>query len=152
MGAKNWKSIERIANDIPLDWVMIANSLTVHSHPADLLTFVERLHGQGTVIINSAVFNGGFLVGRNYYNYVLADESTPEGKALYEWRDRFFAICEAFNIEPAEACFNYSFNIPGISSVALSTTNPDKVKSNIEMATRNIPSTFWDAMREQGLM
>lgn len=152
VGAKNWKAIERISKDIRLDWVMIANSLTVHSHPPDILAFVDNLNRQGTVIINSAVFNGGFLVGRNYYNYVLADELTPEGKALYEWRDTFFSICEAFNIQPAEACFNYSFNIPGISSIALSTTNPDKVKPNIEMVTRKIPNTFWDAMREQGLL
>lgn len=152
VGAKNWKSIERISKDIQLDWVMIANSLTVHAHPNDLLAFVAQLHQQGTVIINSAVFNGGFLVGRDYYNYVLVDKQTPEGKALYEWRDAFFAICDAFNIRPAEACFNYGFNIPGISSVALSTTNPDKVKINIEMATRKIPQAFWDAMREQELL
>jgi D-threo-aldose 1-dehydrogenase len=152
VGAKNWKTIERISKDIQLDWVMIANSLTVHSHPADLLDFVESLHQQGTIIINSAVFNGGFLVGRDHYNYVLVDSATPEGKALYQWREKFFDICNSFDIQPAEACFNYGFNIPGVSSVALSTSNPAKVKSNIEMATRKIPPAFWDAMHSAGLL
>lgn len=152
VGAKNWKSIQRISNDIQLDWVMIANSLSVKSHPQDLLDFVQELHSKGTTIINSAVFNGGFLVGRDYYNYVLVDKETVEGQALYAWRDQFFALCNSFNILPAEACFNFGFHIPGIDSVALSTTHPNKVKSNIEMATKKIPYEFWQAMKKQGLL
>ena len=152
VGAKNWRSIQRISKDVPLDWVMIANSLSLHSHPKELIDFVGELHQQGTVIINSAVFNGGFLVGRDHYNYMLVDENTPQGKALYEWRTDFFALCKDFNIEPAEACFAFGFNIPGVNSVAVSTVDPKKVKRNIEMATKKIPNTFWKAMKEKGLL
>ena len=152
VGAKNWRSIERISKDISLDWIMIANSLSVKSHPKELLDFVKQLHDKGTVIINSAVFNGGFLVGRDYYNYVLVDAATAEGKALHNWRNDFFALCKSFNVQPAEACFNFGFNIAGISSVAVSTTQPEKVKSNIEMATKQMPDGFWDAMVAKGLL
>jgi D-threo-aldose 1-dehydrogenase len=152
VGAKNWKSIERISKDVKLDWVMIANSLSVKSHPKDLLNFVQQLHKQDTVIINSAVFNGGVLVGRDFYNYVMVDKNTPEGKALYDWREQFFALCNAFNILPAEACFNFGFNIPGVDSVAVSTVVPEKVRRNIEMATKKIPVEFWKAMKERGLL
>lgn len=152
VGAKNWKSIERISKDVDLDWVMIANSLTVYTHPKDLLAFVRKLHQKGVTIINSAVFNGGFLVGRDYYNYVLVDKQTEAGKALYDWRDNFFVLCNSFNIQPAEACFNFGFNIPGIASVALSTNSPSKVKSNIDMATKKIPQQFWHAMQQKGLL
>ena len=152
VGAKNWKSIERISKDINLDWVMVANSISVHSHPAALLDFIKQLHVKGTVIINSAVFNGGFLVGREYYNYVLVDKETTEGKALYKWRYDFFALCNSFNVKPAEACFNFGFNIPGVTSVALSTTQPEKVKTNIAMATKQMPEGFWDAMVSKGLL
>jgi D-threo-aldose 1-dehydrogenase len=152
IGAKNWKSIERISKDVQLDWVMIANSISIKSHPQDLLDFVQQLHKNGTVIINSAVFNGGFLVGRDYYNYVLVDKNTVEGKALYEWRAAFFELCNNFNIQPAEACFNFGFNIPGITSVAVSTGDPARVKKNIDMATKKIPAAFWEAMRENKLL
>lgn len=151
-GAKNWKSIERISKDISLDWVMFANSITLKSHPQQLLNFVKELHSKDVTIINSAVFNGGFLVGKDYYNYELIDKNTKEGKALYQWREQFFELCNAFKIKPAEACFNFGFNIPGVDSVALSTSHPDKVKTNIEMATKIIPSTFWDAMKQNGLL
>jgi D-threo-aldose 1-dehydrogenase len=152
VGAKNWRSIERISKDIKLDWVMIANSITVKSHPKELLDFVKKLHQQGTAIINSAVFNGGFLVGKDYYNYQLVDKNIAEGADLYKWREDFFTLCKSFNIAPAEACFNFGFNIPGVDSVAVNTVNPERVKINIEMATKQVPQAFWMAMQEQGLI
>ncbi|MBC8033001.1 MAG: aldo/keto reductase [Chitinophagaceae bacterium] len=152
VGSKQWKVIRRISADVNLDWVMIANSLTLHSHPEDLIEFIARLNKKGVSIINSAVFNGGFLIGSDFYNYIEVDKHTPEGKALFEWRDAFFFLCSEFGIRPAEACFNFGFNIPGVVSVALSTTKPEKVKRNVEMSTKKIPAEFWDAMIEKNLI
>lgn len=152
VGSKKWEVIERISKDVNLDWVMVANSLTLKSHPKPLMDFIAAMHKKNVSIINSAVFNGGFLVGSDFYNYNEVDKNTVDGKALYDWRDAFFALCKNFDIQPAEACFNFGFNIPGITSVALSTTNPEKVKLNIEMATKKIPPAFWDAMKEKGLI
>ena len=152
VGSKQWKVIERISQDVDLDWVMVANSLTLKSHPKPLMDFIAALHKKNVSIINSAVFNGGFLVGSDFYNYNEVDKNTVGGKDLYDWRDAFFALCKDFDIQPAEACFNFGFNVPGITSVALSTTNPEKVKRNIEMATKKIPAAFWDAMKKKGLI
>lgn len=152
VGSKQWQVIRRIANDVSLDWVMIANSLTLHSHPAELMDFIAELHQKGVAIINSAVFNGGFLTGSNFYNYREVSRDTPEGQRLFEWRDAFFDVCKQFGIQPAEACFNFGFHIPGVVSVALSTTDPAKVKRNIAMSTREIPVEFWRAMVAKGLL
>ena len=152
VGAKQWKIIERISNDVLLDWVMIANSLTLHDHPQELIAFIAQLKQKEIAVINSAVFNGGFLIGSDLYNYQQVDKTTEEGKALYQWRTTFFDLCNQFNILPAEACFNFGFNIPGVTSVALSTTKPEKVKLNIEMATKNVPGEFWHAMVERKLI
>jgi len=152
IGSKDWRVIQRIAKDVDLDWVMIANSLTVHSHPQELIDFIAELHAKDVAIINSAVFNGGFLIGSNFYNYVEVDDATERGRALLAWRKEFFKLCEESGIQPAEACFSFGSNIPGVKSVALSTTKPEKVKGNIEMATKKIPQEFWDAMKEKGLV
>jgi D-threo-aldose 1-dehydrogenase len=113
---------------------------------------VEELHNQQTTVINSAVFNGGFLVGKDFFNYVKVDKSTDEGKKLYAWRTSFFELCNEFEIHPAAACMNFGLNIPGVDSIAISTSRPEKVKENIEMATMKIPETFWDAMKRNGLL
>ena len=152
VGSKQWRVIQRISKDVDLDWVMIANSLTLHSHPKELIDFIAELHKKNVSIINSAVFNGGFLIGGDHYNYKYVDKTSEKGEVLYGWRERFFALCESFNITPAEACFNFGFNIPGVTSVALSTTRPEKVKGNIEMATKEIPQAFWEAMEKEGLI
>lgn len=152
IGSKKWEVIQRIAKDVDLDWVMFANSLTIHSHPEDLIAFINELHEKGVTIINSAVFNGGFLIGSNFYNYVEVTGETEYDKALLAWRDEFFKICEEHHVTPAQACFNFGFNIPGVDSVALSTTKPEKVKGNIEMATKEIPDSFWVAMKERKLI
>lgn len=152
VGAKQWRVIERISRDVSLDWVMIANSLTLHDHPRELLDFVAGLHKKGVTIINSAVFNGGFLVGSDYYNYRLVDKNTQEGNSLYAWRSQFWELCEDFAISPAHACLHFGFTIPGISSVAVSTTNAAKVKKNIDMVATNVPADFWKALSIAGLI
>ena len=152
VGAKNWKAIQRIANDIDLDWVMIANSLTIKNHPKDLLDFISELGKKGVLIINSAVFHSGFLIGGNYFDYKLMQRDAPENKALFQWRDDFFELCKKYSIKPAQACVQFALNIPDVVSIALSTTEVKRVKENVEMAYVKIPDAFWKEMKAQGLI
>lgn len=152
VGAKDWKVIRRITSDIDLDWVMIANSLTVQSHPQELISFVRQLRERNIEVINSAVFNGGFLTGGDFYNYQPVDASTASGKALLDWRKEFFMVCKHFEVLPAEACFNFSFQFPGVKSIALNTTRPEKIATNVALAKKEIPSGFWQEMQERGLI
>jgi len=150
VGSKDWHIIKRITQDVDLDWVMIANSMTVHNHPDDLVAFMEELDKKGVAIINSAVFNAGFLIGSDYYNYKLMD---PEkDAALYNWRKAFFSLCDDFGIKPAEACVVFGLKAPGVKSIALNTTNAKRVRENIAMANTVIPAGFWAAMKEKGLI
>jgi D-threo-aldose 1-dehydrogenase len=150
IGAKNWRVIERISRDVKLDWAMIANSMTVHSHPPQLIAFMKTLEQEGVAIINSAVFNGGFITGGDYYNYQPVNrEPNPD---LYDWRDKFYALCALYNLKPAEVCTNFGLNAPGVKSIALSTTNAARVAVNVAMANITIPAGFWADMRSQKLM
>ncbi|MBB6239636.1 D-threo-aldose 1-dehydrogenase [Pedobacter sp. AK013] len=152
VGAKDWKIIQAIAADVKLDWVMIANSLTIKSHPEELIAFIKELNQKNIKVINSAIFNGGFLTGGDFYNYRPVEAGSLTGKALLDWRDKFFQICEAFRILPAEACFSFSANFPGIKSIALNTTKPEKVAVNAALAQKEIPAGFWQEMQAQGLI
>lgn len=62
VGAKDWKVIRELFDMVELDWVMFACSMTVYTHPRELLEFIEELRSREIGIINSAVFNAGFLV------------------------------------------------------------------------------------------
>ena len=150
IGSKNWRTIEKVANDVDLDWVMIANSMTVHSHPSELVAFMEKLRDKGIAIINSAVFNGGFLIGADYYNYRHVSPASHPG--LYQWRARFYELCSVYGLKPAEVCAGFGLNAPGVVSIALNTTNQKRVADNVAMAAAEIPANFWADMKAQRLM
>ncbi|WP_207535235.1 aldo/keto reductase [Desertivirga arenae] len=152
VGAKTWTIIQRIADDIDLDWVMFANSMTIRKHPSDLLQFMETLKAKGVQIINSAVFHAGFLTGGEYYDYKLIKPDSEENSAIFKWREDFFRLCEQFKIKPAAACVQFALSAPGVVSIALNTTNPKRVEENVQLAYQEVPADFWTAMKNEGLI
>jgi D-threo-aldose 1-dehydrogenase len=145
VGAKDWRVIRAIAEVVPLDWVMFACSLTVYTHPPELREFCATLQRRGVGIINSAVFHAGFLTGGPWFDYRRPDP--VKDAALFQWRERFFALCREFNVKPADACVQFSFTIPGVVAVALNTSQPDRIAENIASVEARIPSAFWEKLR-----
>src|SRR5690606_4506456 len=140
VGAKDWRAIERIARDVRLDWVMIANSMTIMTHPQELMEFMRSLAEKGVRIFNSAVFHSVFVIGGNYYDYKLIAPETEENQAMFESRDRFYAVGDEFGIRPTEAGAKFALTIPGVTSIAQSTTNPNRVIEKIDSANAAIPA------------
>lgn len=152
VGAKNWKSIQEIDAQVELDWVMFANSYTLYSHPADLLEFMDSLHQKQVAIINSAVFNAGFLIGGEFFNYVKLDPNDADHQEKFAWREKFFALCEQHNLVASEVCIQFGKTHPGIVALALSTTRPARVKQNVDAMSVEIPTAFWATLRDEGLL
>lgn len=152
VGAKDWRVIERITKDVELDWIMVANSMTIKSHPEELLRFIAEASRRGIYVINSAVFHSGFLVGGNYFDYRLVEEDSIQGDALFRWREDFFAVCNEFGVRPAQACVQFALNVPGVKSIALNTTDASRVQSNLTMAEESITPLFWRALRNRNLI
>lgn len=152
VGAKDWNIIKRIAGDIDLDWIMIANSMTIKRHPKELLNFIEEMNKKGVVVINSAVFHSGFLVGSDYFDYQLVQPGTAAKDALLKWREDFFNTCGQFNVKPAEACVQFAYNVPGVKSIALNTTHANRVQTNLQMINANIPLQFWQELKNKNLI
>ncbi len=146
VGAKNWKIIRAVASEVDLDWVMFANSMTIMKHPDKLLNFISELHQDNIGIINSAVFHAGFLTGGTYFDYVAIDPDTDANRAIFEWRKTFFAICTKFEVLPAQACVSFAMTPPGVISIALNTSDPKRVKENINAVMAKIPVQFWEEM------
>ena len=152
VGAKNWKTIQLISNEVDLDWVMFANSMTIYRHPKDLLDFMELLHKKDVSIINSAVFHAGFLTGGDFFDYVSIKPDSAENRAKFKWREDFFSICKKHNVDPANACVQFAMTPPAVISVSLNTSNPDRVKKNVESIKCIIPDGFWTDMVKKKLI
>ena len=152
VGAKDWTIIRRLAGDVSLDWVMIANSMTIKSHPEALQNFIAELSERGVTVINSAVFHSGFLTGGDYFDYKLLEKGNPAHEALFLWREAFFSVCKEYGVKPAAACVQFGLRVPGVKSVALNTTAVKRVKENLALAEAAIPPAFWETLRKQGLI
>jgi len=148
VGAKNWEIIKEIADYVDFDWVMFANSLTLYSHPQALADFIKILDQKGVLIINSAVFNGGFLTGGDFFNY----QKLADNDQAYAWREKFYKICNQFEIKPAEACVYFGLHVAGVSSIALSSGSAERTAQNLQMDKIKIPTSFWTAMKDEGLL
>lgn len=150
VGAKDISAIDWISDHFQLDWAMFACSITVYSHSSSARLLLKKLGSQGVAVINSAVFNGGFLIGGDYFDYrKLTPESDPE---MFSWREKFHALCAEFSIKPTAACVQFSFLFPEIKSIALATSRPSRVAENIELANAVVPRDFWSRAKAEGLI
>ncbi|HLO60846.1 MAG TPA: aldo/keto reductase [Bacteroidales bacterium] len=152
VGAKDWTTIRMIANEVNLDWVMFANSLTIYRHPQELLDFMDELHKKGVAIINSAVFHAGFLTGGDFFDYVKIKPDSEVNKSRFQWREEFFSVCKKHNVLPANACVQFALTAPGVVSISLNTSNPARIKDNVQSVNCTIPGDFWKEMIDRKLI
>jgi len=152
IGSKDWTIIRELYEHVPFDWVMFANSFTIFFHPGELLDFMDMLNSRSVGIINSAVFHGGFLTGGDKFDYQDVDPQSDKGKLIYSWRDKFNALCEKHKVLPGDVCLQFGLSHPAIVSIALNTSKPEKMKRNVEILQREIPDSFWMAMKNEELI
>ncbi|MDP4583301.1 MAG: aldo/keto reductase [Verrucomicrobiales bacterium] len=151
VGAKNWTVIRRLWDDgVALDWVMFANSYTIMRHPVALRSFMDELHRAGVAIVNSAIFHGGFLTGGEFFDYRrVTRESDP---ALFDWRDRFYDVCARHEIAPATAAAQFGLSHPGVVGLALSTSQPERVRDLIDLTEGTLPASLLENLVQGGLV
>ncbi len=152
IGSKDWLVIKELYHKVKFDWVMLANSFTLYNHPKEIVEFMEELANDGVSIINSAIFNAGFITGGNYFNYRQVNKSNPMDYSLLEWRNTFFSICEKYKVEPAEACLQFALSAPQICGVALNTSKPKRMIQNIKTLSKKIPDDFWKTLKQYSII
>lgn len=150
IGSKDWRVIQEVERETELDWVMLANSLTIYRHPPELLEFVAKLNRKNIAIINSAVFHAGFLVGGKFFDYrVVTPNENPE---LFVWRERFLNLCQKHMVKPATVCVQFGLTVPGVLAVSLNTSDPARIADNVMAVEATIPDEFWYDSKQAGLI
>jgi D-threo-aldose 1-dehydrogenase len=172
IGCKDWRVVRELDRLCKFDWVMLANSFTVMSHPKELLDLMDSLASRHIPIINSAVLHGGFLsrgflsrglLSRDslgdhssnqteYFDYRPMNPHEPSDAAKLAWRERFLSVCQSHSVSPFDVAVSYGLSHPGIRSIALSTSRHDRVPQLVDAATKRIPESVWIAMVDNGLL
>ena len=146
IGSKDWRVIEMLWRDgVKFDWAMFACQPTLLVHPPELISFVDELKAAGVTLIDSAVFNGGFLIGSDMLDYRKAD---PEkDAAAFAFRSCYLELCRRYGLDPAAPAVEYAYRL-GFDAVALNTASPHRILKNAAYANAKAPEAFW---RELGL-
>lgn len=152
IGAKDWLTIKELYEHVKFDWVMFANKLTIYHHPPEIIAFIERIHAEGVGIINSAIFNAGFLTGGEYFDYRKINPSSPEDQQLLAWREQFLDICQRHQVNPGDACLQFSMMMPQVSAVALNPSKPERIAHNVQVLEKQLPQAFWQEMQQKNII
>lgn len=152
VGAKNWRAIEVLDQYCSFDWVMLANSFTIMRHPKELDDFMRHLAEENVAIINSALFQGGFLLGGEFFDYRKIDPTVPEDLERLNWRDQFHQLCKEFELSPFDVGVAFGKAHPAVTSVALSSSRADRVESHLNALEAEVPAELWPRMRKAGLI
>ena len=141
IGSKDWRVIEMLWRDgVKFDWAMFACQPTLLVHPPELISFVNELKAAGVTLIDSAVFNGGFLIGSDMLDYRKAD---PEkDAAAFAFRERYLELCRRYGLDPAAPAVEYAYRL-GFDAVALNTASPRRILRNAAYANAKAPEAFW---------
>lgn len=143
IGSKDWTVIRDLHADVTFDWVMFACAPTLLRHPPELLAFVDELKRNGVGLIDSAVFNGGFLMGSDMLDY---RKAVPfKDAAAFAFREKYLARCRAFDLDPAVPAVQYAYRL-GFDAVALNTSSPKRIRQNAAYATAVVPEAFWKGL------
>ncbi|MBN2164807.1 MAG: aldo/keto reductase [Marinilabiliaceae bacterium] len=152
VGSKDWTIIRELYDQVKFDWVMIANSFTIMKHTPDFMKFINQLYKDGVGVINSAVFQAGFLTGGEFFDYRKVEPDSEEGKFIYQWRDQFNKICSLYSINPSEACIRFAMSHPAVAAIALNTSKVKTMHRNVDTMMAKIPNEFWVEMKKAGLI
>ena len=146
IGAKDWRIIRELWNrGVRFDWAMFACQPTLLVHPPELISFVNELKSAGVTLIDSAVFNGGFLIGSDMLDYRKADPK--KDAAAFAFRSCYLELCSRYRLDPAAPAVEYAYRL-GFDAVALNTASPHRILKNAAYANAKAPEAFW---RELGI-
>ncbi len=152
IGSKDWLVIRELYGKVPFDWVMFANQFTVYRHSPELIRFMDELCRAGAEIINSGIFNAGFLTGGDYFDYRITRADDPADQTLFRWREKFFAVCDRFCIAPGDACLKFAVSAPQIAAVALNPGKPSRMAHNRQVLAEEFDPAFWRELKYQEII
>ncbi len=150
--AKDWRIVKEIDAQVSLDWVMLRGAFTIFQHPHDLLTWMDDLAVRQIAVINSSIFQGGFLVGGRCLGDRAIDAENTADKPLLSWRKSFVALCQGHGISPAHASIQFALSAPSVVAVMLNTSHSDRIQENVRLTATKVPNPFWASMKEEGLL
>ncbi|WP_225318985.1 aldo/keto reductase [Cellvibrio sp. KY-GH-1] len=157
LGANEWQICDAALRHGDFDGFLLAGRYTLLEQ-APCEHFFPLCAKRKASVILGGPFNSGILAtgvkaalaGQNrqilYYNY------EPASVAIVDRVARIEAVCDEFAVPLAAAALQFPAAHPQICSVLAGLANSEQVERAVSLINSEIPSAFWDALRERELL
>lgn len=151
LGVNEWEICVELLEHCELDCILLAGRYTLLEQPslARLLPLCEQ---RGVSILCGGPFNSGILASgsragaRSHYNYVAPPDAILERVRALE------AVCDEFAVPLQAAALQFPLGHRAIASVVAGCVSAAESSNALAMFTHPIPTAFWAALRDRGLV
>lgn len=120
-------------------------SLAAHSKALDAM--IPAVRAKGASIMVGAPLNGGFLAGKDRFNY---GGSIPA--AMRDKRERMLAVAREHRVDLRVAALHFLNAQPAVSCFVPGASHPDQPRQNAEAFRATIPAGFWGELKAESLI
>ena len=152
LGVNETASVLQVAAEFDLDCSLVAGRYSLLRHEP-LQEFFPEVQRRGVAIIAAGVYNSGILAGGSKGNAVARtyDYSAPPDSIIRRV-EALEAVCERFGVNLATAAAQFVSSHPAVTSVVLGALTVDHVAQNVAAFSAQIPTDFWDALKQEKLI
>jgi D-threo-aldose 1-dehydrogenase len=153
LGVNDWRVCVDVLSRADLDVVLLAGRYTLLDQSAlpELLPLCER---RGVAVVIGGPYNSGILAtgarpadgSAPYFNYAPAPADLVARVELIEH------VCAEYDVPLRAAALQFPLAHPAVVSVIPGARTMAEFDQNFALATRAVPSAFWQALSERGLV
>lgn len=115
-------------------------------------SFLPKCADHGATIILGGAFNSGILASGTRGPVVAPYNYAPAPPEIIERVRRLEAVCDRFNVPLAAAALQFPLAHPVVDRVIPGLGDASRVRKTVALLQTPIPASFWQALRDEGLI
>lgn len=144
LGVNEWEIIRDALQVFDIDVAMLAGRYTLLEQQS--LAFMDECSKLGVGIVVAGPFNSGLLAGNKKFNYTEAPAD------ILARVDELQAACREEGVSLQAAALQFPLAHPAAITIVSGARTADQIKSNVEWFAEEIPASFWQRLKERGLI
>ncbi|MCL1077941.1 aldo/keto reductase [Parashewanella spongiae] len=151
LGVNEYQVCEEALDFGDWDCFLLAGRYTLLEQEANQ-HFLPKCLERNCSIILGGPYNSGILATGTRTNSPLYYDYAPASKAVIDKVKQLEAICDEYQVPLAAAALQFPIAHPAVVSVIPGLGELKRIQQSIDLFNYNIPSQFWQTIREQGLV
>jgi D-threo-aldose 1-dehydrogenase len=129
------------------DICLSATQYSIMEHEDAVDRLLPAVRKAGVQLVSGAGYNSGFVPGRKRYNY---KDVIPKG--FEEKRTKMERLAKKHGIDLVTAAMHFVLSAEEFVSIIPGASRPEQVASNINALNTEVPLSFWQELKSEGLI